>query len=86
MYTKRQSSATSLSKYARTSPAPKSRSIDFCNSFWGVGDGGVDVLFARMRGAARTMEEFKNFWKERLDHCCLSFTLFKLIYTMQGFN
>lgn len=70
MSAKRQYSATSLSKYARTSPVPKSRSNDFCNSFWGVGDGGVDVLFARMRGAARTMEELKNFWKERLDHSC----------------
>lgn len=75
MSVKRQSSVTSLSKYARTTPAPKSRSIDFCNTFWGVGDGGVDVLFARMRGAARTMEELKNFWIERLDHCCQFFSL-----------
>ena len=78
MSAKRQYSATSLSKYARTSPGPKSRSIDFCNSFWGVGDGGVDVLFARMRGAARTMEELKNFWKERLDHSCRSFNSFQI--------
>ncbi|KAI6043491.1 hypothetical protein EDC04DRAFT_710864 [Pisolithus marmoratus] len=70
---RRQPSTTSLAKYARsTSTAPDDyvsstgvRSLDFCNAFWGLGDGGVDVLFARMRGAARTMEELRNFWKER---------------------
>ncbi|KAG1851327.1 hypothetical protein DFJ58DRAFT_426484 [Suillus subalutaceus] len=66
MSARRQSSTTSLAKYARaTSPDTNIRSLDFCNSFWGVADGGVDVLFARMRGAARTMEELRNFWKER---------------------
>ncbi|OBZ69920.1 Cell division control protein 15 [Grifola frondosa] len=59
-------STTSLSKYARAgSPDFANRSLDFCNAFWGLGDGGVDVLFARMRGATRTMEELRNFWKER---------------------
>ena len=86
MSARRQSSATSLSKFARTTPVSKSRSNDFCNSFWGVGDGGVEILFARMRGAARTMEELKNFWKERLDHSCRSFTLSCWLYAMQGFN
>ena len=66
MSARRQSSTTSLAKYARTtSPDTSPRSLDFCNAFWGLGDGGVDVLFARMRGAARTMEELRNFWKER---------------------
>jgi hypothetical protein len=66
MSARRQSSTTSLAKYARTtSPDTSNRNLDFCNAFWGPGDGGVDVLFARMRGAARTMEELKNFWKER---------------------
>ncbi|KAF9562963.1 hypothetical protein CPC08DRAFT_344923 [Agrocybe pediades] len=66
MSARRQPSTTSLSKYARAnSPILQNRSLDFCNSFWGFGDGGVDVLFARMRGAARTMEELKAFWKER---------------------
>ncbi|KAF8885969.1 hypothetical protein BD779DRAFT_1646363 [Infundibulicybe gibba] len=66
MTTRRQASTTSLSKYARaSSPGVQNHSLDFCNAFWGHGDGGVDVLFARMRGAARTMEELKNFWKER---------------------
>ncbi|KAH7905516.1 hypothetical protein BJ138DRAFT_1118401 [Hygrophoropsis aurantiaca] len=66
MTARRQSSTTSLAKFARTSsPDTSNRSLDFCNAFWGVGDGGVDVLFARMRGAARTMEELRNFWKER---------------------
>ncbi|KAH7883367.1 hypothetical protein F5I97DRAFT_233874 [Phlebopus sp. FC_14] len=68
MSARRQSSTTSLARYARnttSSPDIANRSLDFCNAFWGVGDGGVDVLFARMRGAARTMEELKSFWKER---------------------
>ncbi|KAF8633413.1 hypothetical protein AX17_004584 [Amanita inopinata Kibby_2008] len=66
MSARRQPSTTSLSKYARAhSPIPQNRSLDFCNAFWSIGDGGVDVLFARMRGAARTMEELRNFWKER---------------------
>ena len=66
MSARRQSSTTSLSKYARVnSPILQNPSFDFCNSFWSFGDGGVDVIFARMRGAARTMEELKAFWKER---------------------
>ena len=69
MTARRQSSTTSLSKYARaSSPSFQNKSLDFCNAFWGIGDAGVDVLFARMRGAARTMEELKNFWKERCAH------------------
>ncbi|KAI0669576.1 hypothetical protein C8Q78DRAFT_1070680 [Trametes maxima] len=66
MSARRQASTTSLSRYARAgSPDITNRSLDFCNAFWGLGDGGVEVLFARMRGAMRTMEELKNFWKER---------------------
>jgi hypothetical protein len=66
MTARRQPSTTSLSQYARNgSPDPTMRSLDYCNSFWGLADGGVDVLFARMRGASRTMEELRNFWKER---------------------
>lgn len=66
MTARRQSSTTSLSKYARVnSPDLSNRSLDFCNAFWGPGDGGVDVLFARMRGGLRTVEELKAFWKER---------------------
>ena len=64
-------SSSSLTRYAAArSPEMDiyngSSSRDFCNAFWGQGDGGVDVLFARLRGAARTMEELKAFWKERL--------------------
>ncbi|EAU91195.2 SH3 domain-containing protein [Coprinopsis cinerea okayama7 len=63
---RRQSSTTSLSKYERaSSPLLQDRSLDFCNAFWGVGDVGVEVLFARMRGATRTIEELRSFWKER---------------------
>lgn len=75
MSARRQPSTTSLSRYARAhSPPPdlgygenggRDPSVDFCNAFWGLGDGGVDVLFARMRGAGRTMDELRNFWKER---------------------
>ncbi|TCD64781.1 hypothetical protein EIP91_003641 [Steccherinum ochraceum] len=66
MSARRQPSTTSLSRYARAhSTEFANKSHDFCNAFWGLGDGGVDVLFARMRGATRTMEELRNFWKER---------------------
>jgi hypothetical protein len=66
MSARRQSSTTSLSKYARAnSPDLSNRSLDFCNAFWGIGDSGVDVLFARMRGASRTMTELRAYWKER---------------------
>lgn len=65
-----QRSVTSLSKYAaaRTpgeDPYNGSTSRDFCNSFWGVGDSGVNILLARMRGAHRTTDELRNFWRER---------------------
>lgn len=39
--------------------------LDFCNSFWGQGDKGYEVVMARLRGSARTLEELKAFWKER---------------------
>ncbi|EMD32962.1 hypothetical protein CERSUDRAFT_118390 [Gelatoporia subvermispora B] len=66
MSARRQASTTSLSRYARAqTPEAANRSLDFCNAFWGFGDAGVDVLFARMRGAMRTMDELRNFWKER---------------------
>ncbi|KAG8742944.1 hypothetical protein FRC10_000732 [Ceratobasidium sp. 414] len=66
MSARRQASTTSLSRYARDYPPEATdNSLDFCNSFWGLGDGGVDVLFARMRGATRTAEELRAFWKER---------------------
>lgn len=67
MTARRQPSSTSLSNFTRANPAEFSgRSPnDFCNAFWGSGDGGFSVLSARMRGAMRTMEELKNFWKER---------------------
>lgn len=66
MTARRQASTTSLSRYQRNNtPDFADRSLDFCNAFWGTSDAGVDVLFARMRGAIRTMEELRNFWKER---------------------
>ncbi|KAG8914243.1 hypothetical protein FRC00_000242 [Tulasnella sp. 408] len=57
---------TSLSKYFHDQPDPNQSSSAFCNSFWGPNDGGVEVLFARMRGAARTMNEVQGFWKKRI--------------------
>jgi hypothetical protein len=64
--------ATALSEYTRmNSPIIHDGSLDFCNSFWDFGDAGVepatdlDVLFARMRGAAQTIEDLNAFWKER---------------------
>ncbi|CAL1711595.1 unnamed protein product [Somion occarium] len=66
MSARRQPSTTSLSKFATGQTFEfANRSLDFCNAFWGLGDGGVDVLFARMRGAIRTIDELKNFWRER---------------------
>lgn len=40
--------------------------MDFCNAFWGQGDKGYEVLMARLRGAGRTVDELRTFWKERL--------------------
>ena len=67
MSTRRTPSTTSLSKYARglAEEGLSNRSLDFCNAFWGVADGGYDVLLTRVRGAARTTEELRAFWKER---------------------
>ncbi|KAF7325467.1 SH3-domain-containing protein [Mycena kentingensis (nom. inval.)] len=42
-----------------------STSRDFCNCFWGVGDAGVNVLFARVRGGMQSMRELQDFWNER---------------------
>ncbi|KAL1406217.1 formin-binding protein [Vanrija albida] len=39
--------------------------LDFCNAFWGPGDRGYEVIMARLRGASRTIDELKQFWKER---------------------
>ncbi|KZT55674.1 hypothetical protein CALCODRAFT_498269 [Calocera cornea HHB12733] len=66
MAQRRPSSATSLSQFAHQQDPPADQSgLDFCNAFWGPGDAGYDVLLARMRGAMRTMEELRAFWKER---------------------
>lgn len=65
-----QPSATSLARYA-TPRAPDgdifngSTSRDYCNSFWGIGDAGPNIMFARMRGASKTTDELRNYWNER---------------------
>jgi hypothetical protein len=43
----------------------ENQSMDFCNSFWGLNDAGVEVLFARMRIAAKTIDDLRAFWRER---------------------
>ena len=71
---KRTSSTTSLARFARTSsPEFTNRSLDFCNAFWGTDDAGVNVLFARMRGATRTIDELRAFWKERYPICAATY-------------
>ncbi|KAF9450111.1 hypothetical protein P691DRAFT_798564 [Macrolepiota fuliginosa MF-IS2] len=65
-----QQSATSLARNAPprvngADPFNGYESRDFCNAFWGSGDAGPNVLFARMRGAERTTDELRNFWHER---------------------
>ncbi|GJJ08525.1 hypothetical protein Clacol_002743 [Clathrus columnatus] len=67
---RRTPSTTSLSKYVRDGPEADegeldNRSHDFCNAFWGIAYGGYEVLLTRLRGAARTTEDLKAFWKER---------------------
>lgn len=67
MAARRQSSQSSLSRYARESEAGEyeGSSLEFCNSFWGLNDAGVEVLLARMRIASKTVEDLRNFWRER---------------------
>ncbi|KAJ7595938.1 hypothetical protein C8J56DRAFT_1043041 [Mycena floridula] len=45
--------------------APAASPLDFANAFWGGSTSGPSVLFARLRGAIRTVEELRAFWKER---------------------
>ena len=70
----RSQSATSLSRYYHGNSGQNGMngdeelhdpSLDFCNAFWGQGDKGYDVLMARLRGAGRTVEEMRAFWRER---------------------
>lgn len=65
-----QASVTSLARYAVAKQPGVDlfngkSSRDYCNSFWGVGDAGPNLMFARMRGASKTTDELKNFWNER---------------------
>jgi hypothetical protein len=39
--------------------------LDFCNAFWGDGDAGYEVIMARLRASARTIDDLKVFMKER---------------------
>ncbi|WVQ70350.1 uncharacterized protein L199_008577 [Kwoniella botswanensis] len=70
---KRSQSSTSLSRlYHGTGSTTDNNEeelndpkMDYCNSFWGQGDRGYEVIMARLRGAGRTVEELRGFWKER---------------------
>ena len=67
---RQQSSASSLGNYvwqADAKPELENRPLDFCNAFWGFSDPGVEVLFARMSYAAKTIEDLRAFWRERLE-------------------
>lgn len=62
--------STADSLYTTRSPVdeyrgPAQPQNEFCNSFWGPGDDGVNILLSRMRGAAKTTDELRNFWNER---------------------
>ncbi|EJT46207.1 hypothetical protein A1Q1_05164 [Trichosporon asahii var. asahii CBS 2479] len=66
----RSQSSTSLARlhHGGSGPVPEDpvdSSLDFCNAFWGQGDRGYEVIMARLRGAARTVDELRQFWKER---------------------
>ena len=65
-----QHSATSLARFAAARQPDVdvfngSKSRDYCNSFWGSGDAGPNIMFTRMRGASKTTDELRNFWNER---------------------
>ncbi len=63
---RRQSSSTSMARFARESEAVDLHSPDFCNAFWGKDpEKGVEALLTRMRIAGRTVEELRAFWRER---------------------
>ncbi|KAF6761196.1 SH3 domain-containing protein [Ephemerocybe angulata] len=70
MASRSQHATSSLSRYASprgqgSDPFNGSRSREFCNSFWGPGDEGPNILFKRMRNASKTTDELVNFWNER---------------------
>jgi hypothetical protein len=61
------SSESSLSRYAQVSDTGEleNKTMDFCNAFWGLNDPGYEVLLVRMRIAGKTVEDLRNFWRER---------------------
>ncbi|GMK55472.1 hypothetical protein CspeluHIS016_0205280 [Cutaneotrichosporon spelunceum] len=67
----RSQSAVSLSRYYHGQNGQPQEvdltdpSLDFCNAFWGQGDRGYEVIMTRLRGAAKTVDELKAFWRER---------------------
>ena len=68
-----QASVTSLARFAVARQPDVdlfngSSSRDYCNSFWGPGDAGANIMFARMRGASKTTDELRNFWNERCSY------------------
>ncbi|KAG5644505.1 hypothetical protein DXG03_008247 [Asterophora parasitica] len=61
-----------------------SSSRDFCNSFWGPGDDGVNILFSRMRGAIKTTDELRQFWNERYAGASPVVRKFGLCYSIRA--
>ncbi|KAJ9108822.1 hypothetical protein QFC21_000142 [Naganishia friedmannii] len=70
---RRSNSTTSLAQFYREhnpnyegvrsgNDAPE---LDFCNAFWGEGDAGFEVIMARTKASARTIDDLKVFMKER---------------------
>ncbi|GHJ85678.1 hypothetical protein NliqN6_2080 [Naganishia liquefaciens] len=70
---RRSNSTTSLAQYyqehnpnyERIRGNGEAPELDFCNAFWGDGDAGYEVIMARLRASARTIDDLKVFMKER---------------------
>lgn len=70
---RRSNSTTSLAQfyqehnpnYERIRGNGEAPELDFCNAFWGEGDAGYEVIMARLRASARTIDDLKAFMKER---------------------
>jgi len=69
----RRSQSSSSQRYESGGPAQDNTNYpdpnDFCNAFWTpqgtTDDSGVDVVLARVKAGSKTLEDLKNFYKER---------------------
>ena len=70
---RRSNSTTSLAQfyqehnptYERIRGNGEAPELDFCTAFGGEGDAGYEVIMARLRASARTVDDLKAFMKER---------------------